>query len=103
MIVGESAAKPGVFSRSLCVNLGSHNKPDARPNHVARVTLFHITLYQNAVAVKAELRNATNLTDVPAEIIAYIFSGQCTICIIVITVYEKCDYLHLLHTAYTED
>jgi hypothetical protein len=71
------ALRGGVL-RDLVVQLGATGKPDARPDHPTRVVLVQTTPHAKrggASGPESEgiLRIATNLLDVPAEIIADIY------------------------------
>jgi Transposase DDE domain len=79
--VSAAARTRGVL-RDLVVNLGAHSKPQARPKHPIRVVLVETTPHKKRGGRKGGtagppsdgiLRIATNLLDVPAEVIADIY------------------------------
>lgn len=79
--VGPPAKQAGVL-RDAVVKLGADSKPQARPDHPVRVILVQTTPHKKTGGRKGGtagppsdgiLRIATNLLDVPAEIIAEIF------------------------------
>jgi hypothetical protein len=85
--VSAEAAAAGVL-RDVVVNLGASCKADARPNHRVRVILIKTTPHTKRGGRKGGtagpssdgvLRIATNLLDVPAEIIADIYKHRWTI------------------------
>lgn len=76
-----AAQEAGVL-RDIVVTLGTGSKPDARPNHPIRVILVKTTPHtqrgkyrggSTGAGSDGILRIATNLLDVPAEIIADIY------------------------------
>lgn len=76
-----AAQEAGVL-RDIVVTLGSSSKPDARPDHPIRVILVKTTPHvkrgkyrggSTGAGSDGILRIATNLLDVPAEVIADIF------------------------------
>jgi len=76
-----TAQEAGVL-RDIVVTLGVGSKPDARPNHPIRVILVKTTPHTNRGKYRGGstgagsdgiLRIATNLLDVPAEVIADIY------------------------------
>jgi IS4 transposase len=79
--VSAAAQQAGVL-RDLVVTLGTSPKPAARPNHAVRVVLVQTTPHEKTGGRKGGtakpssdgiLRIATNLLDVPAEVIAAIY------------------------------
>jgi IS4 transposase len=85
--VSPAAAAAGVL-RDFVVDLGPHSKADARPNHRVRVILIATTPHAKRGGRKGGtagpssdgvLKIATNLLDVPAEIIADIYRHRWTI------------------------
>jgi hypothetical protein len=85
--VSASAAETGVL-RDIVVELGASNKPDARPNHPVRVVMVKCEPHTKRGGRKGGtagppsdgiLRIATNLLDVPSEIIADIYKHRWTI------------------------
>jgi len=85
--VSAAAAAAGVV-RDAIVDLGTTAKPDARPNHPVRVIFVTTTPHTKRGGRKGGtagppsdgvLRIATNLLDVPAEVIADIFRHRWTI------------------------
>ena len=85
--VSEAAGKAGVL-RDIVVRLGANSKRDARPDHPVRVILVQTTPHKKTGGSKGGtaghpsdgiLRIATNLLDVPAEVIASIFQNRWTI------------------------
>lgn len=85
--ISAEAAAAGVL-RDAVVNLGASCKADARPNHPVRVILIKTTPHTKRGGRKGGtagpssdgvLRIATNLLDVPAEIIADIYKHRWTI------------------------
>lgn len=85
--VSAEAAEAGVL-RDAIVKLGAHCKADARPNHAVRVILIKTTPHTKRGGRKGGtagppsdgvLRIATNLLDVPAEVIADIYKHRWTI------------------------
>src|SRR5262245_12906838 len=85
--VAAPAAAVGVL-RDAVVDLGVNSKPDARPNHRVRVILVKCEPHTKRGGRKGGtagppsdgvLRVATNLLDVPAEIIADIYKHRWTI------------------------
>ncbi len=86
-VVAPEAAAAGVL-RDIIVDLGATSKPDARPNHRVRVILVKSAPHAKRGGRKGgtagppsdgTLRIATNLLDVPAEIIADIYKHRWTI------------------------
>jgi hypothetical protein len=82
------AAKDAGVLQDLVVNLGTSHKADARPNHLVRVILVQTTPHKKTGGRKGGtagppsdgiLRIATNLLDVPAEVIADIYQHRWTI------------------------
>jgi hypothetical protein len=82
-----AAASDGVL-RDLIVNLGTSGKADTRPDHPVRVILIKTTPHAKRGGRKGGtagpssdgvLRVATNLLDVPAEIISDIYKHRWTI------------------------
>lgn len=80
----EVAIKSGVL-RDFIVELGVNSKPDARPNHPTRVLLIKTEPHTKRGGRKGKtagppsdgiLRIATNMLDVPAEVIADIFRNR---------------------------
>lgn len=76
-----AAQEAGVL-RDIVVTLGTGSKPDARPDHPIRVILVKTTPHSNRGKYRGGstgagsdgiLRIATNLLDVPAEVIADIY------------------------------
>lgn len=72
-----SAREAGVL-QDLVVTLGTASKPEARPNHPIRVILVQTTPHAKRGGASGPesdgiLRMATNLLDVPAEIIADVY------------------------------
>ena len=85
--VSEGAAADGVL-RDVVVNLGPSCKADARPDHPVRVILIKTTPHTKRGGRKGGtagppsdgiLRIATNLLDVPAEVLADIYKHRWTI------------------------
>lgn len=85
--VGVEASQLGV-ARDFLVNLGNSKKADGSPDHKVRVVLINVTPHKKTGGRKGGsagppsdgvLRIATNLLDVPAEIIADIFRHRWTI------------------------
>lgn len=85
--VSASAASAGVL-RDVSVDLGAAKKPDERPGHRVRVVLVRTTPHTKRGGRKGGtagppsdgvLRIATNLLDVPAEVIADIYRHRWTI------------------------
>lgn len=85
--VSATAAAAGVV-RDIIVNIGVTSKRDARPNHQVRVILVKCEPHTKRGGRKGSsggpssdgmLRIATNLLDVPAEIIADIYKHRWTI------------------------
>ena len=85
--VSVTAAAAGVL-RDVVVDLGAMGKRDARPNHQVRVILVKTTPHTKRGGRKGGtagppsdgvLRIATNLMDVPAEVIADIYRHRWTI------------------------
>ena len=85
--VSVTAAAAGVL-RDVVVDLGAMGKRDARPNHQVRVILVRTTPHTKRGGRKGGtagppsdgvLRIATNLMDVPAEVIAEIYRHRWTI------------------------
>jgi hypothetical protein len=85
--VSTTAAAVGVL-RDIVVDVGATSKPEARPNHPVRVILVKCEPHTRRGGSKGAtagppsdgvLRIATNLLDVPAEIIADIFKHRWTI------------------------
>lgn len=85
--VSDKAAAAGVL-RDMIVNLGASSKADERPNHQVRVILIKCEPHTKRGGRKGGtagppsdgvLRIATNLLDVPAEIIADIYKHRWTI------------------------
>jgi hypothetical protein len=75
--LSEAAREAGVL-RDVVVTLGATGKPDARPDHPIRVILVQTTPHAKRGGARGPesdgiLRIATNLLDVPAEIIADIY------------------------------
>lgn len=82
-----AAADAGVL-RDIVVNIGATSKADARPNHSVRVIMVKCEPHTKRGGRKGAtagspsdgiLRIATNLLDVPAEIIANIYKHRWTI------------------------
>jgi hypothetical protein len=82
--VAAAAQQAGVL-RDLVVTLGASSKPGARPDHAVRVVLVQATPHKKAGGRKGGtagpssdgiLRIATNLLDVPAEVIAAIYKHR---------------------------
>ncbi len=85
--VSRAAAAVGVL-RDIVANVGATSKPEARPNHPVRVILVKCEPHTRRGGSKGAtagppsdgvLRIATNLLDVPAEIIADIYKHRWTI------------------------
>jgi len=85
--VSETAATAGIL-RDFTVNLGACCKPSKRPDHTVRVILIKTTPHKKRGGRKGGtagapsdgvLRIATNMLDVPAEVIADIFQHRWTI------------------------
>jgi hypothetical protein len=85
--VSEAARRAGVL-RDVVVKLGTSHKADARPNHPVRVVLVKAEPHQKRGGRKGGtagspsdgiLRIATNLLDVPAEVIADIYKHRWSI------------------------
>jgi Transposase DDE domain len=85
--VSTAAAAVGVL-RDIVADVGATSKPEARPNHPVRVILVKCEPHTRRGGSKGAtagppsdgvLRIATNLLDVPAEIIADIFKHRWTI------------------------
>ena len=106
--VSPEAAAAGVL-RDIVVDIGANSKPDARPNHRVRVILVKCEPHTKRGGRKGGtagspsdgmLRIATNLLDVPAEIIADIYRHRWTIevrqadCISRYTLYQSRDSAH---------
>jgi hypothetical protein len=75
--VSEEAQNAGVL-RDIVVKMGTTSKPEAQPDHLIRVVLIKTTNHTRGGLNRAPssdgiLRVATNLMDVPAEIIGDIF------------------------------
>ena len=86
-VVSDVAKTAGVI-RDMVVNLGTGSKADAKPNHRVRVILIKTEPHTKRGGRKGGtagpssdgvLRIATNLLDVPAEIIADIYKHRWTI------------------------
>ena len=86
-VVSDVAKTAGVI-RDIVVNLGTGSKADAKPNHQVRVILIKTEPHTKRGGRKGGtagpssdgvLRIATNLLDVPAEIIADIYKHRWTI------------------------
>lgn len=82
------AAKDAGLLQDLVVNLGTSHKAHSRPNHPVRVILVQTTPHKKTGGRKGGtagppsdgiLRIATNLLDVPAEVIAHIYQHRWTI------------------------
>jgi Transposase DDE domain len=82
--VGAAAPAAGVL-RDVVVALGASSKPAARPDHAVRVVLVQTTPHHKTGGRKGgtagpssdgSLRIATNLLDVPAEIVADIYKHR---------------------------
>jgi hypothetical protein len=104
--VGEAAREAGVF-RDVVVDLGANRKPESRPDHAVRVILIKVTPHKKTGGRKGGtagppsdgiLRIATNLRDVPAEVIADIFRHRWTIEIFFRTFKHILGCRHLLST-----
>jgi hypothetical protein len=85
--LSDEARRAGVLSDQL-VELGAASKPEARPGHPVRVILVQTTPHTKRGGRKGGtagppsdgvLRIATNLLDVPAEVIADIYRHRWTI------------------------
>jgi DDE family transposase len=85
--VSSAAAEQGVL-RDIMVDIGATSKSDAKPNHQVRVILVRCEPHTTRGGRKGAtagppsdgvLRIATNLLDVPAEIIADIYKHRWTI------------------------
>jgi Transposase DDE domain len=85
--ISAAAAKAGVL-RDIVVNLGARGKIDTRPNHKIRVILVKTVPHVKRGGRKGQtagvpsdgvLRIATNLLDVPAEVLAEIYRHRWTI------------------------
>lgn len=85
--LSEAAQKSGVL-RDIVVKLGTGSKTAARPNHPVRVVLVQTTPHKKRGGRKGGtagppsdgiIRIATNLVDVPAEVIAEIYRQRWTI------------------------
>ena len=85
--VSATAKQAGVL-RDVVVNLGTTHNPQARPQHPVRVILIQTTPHKKTGGRKGGtagppsdgiLRIATNLLDVPAEVIADIYQHRWTI------------------------
>jgi len=75
--LSEAAKQAGVL-RDIVVTLGATGKPEARPDHPIRVILIQTTPHAKRGGSSGPesdgiLRIATNLLDVPAEIIADVY------------------------------
>lgn len=75
--VSPEAQAAGVL-RDIVVKMGTSSKPEAQPNHLIRVVLIKTTDHKRGGLNKGPssdgiLRIATNLMDVPAEVIGDIF------------------------------
>jgi Transposase DDE domain len=70
-----AGARAAGVRRDIVVRLGASGKPDARPDHPVRVVLVQMTPHAKRGGAQSDgiLRLATNLVDVPAEIIADIY------------------------------
>lgn len=72
-----SAAREAKVVRDVIVRLGHTSKPEARPDHTVRVVIVETTPHarrgQTGPASDGLLRIATDLVDVPAEVIADIY------------------------------
>jgi hypothetical protein len=86
-LLGDAAIAAGVVGDAV-VNLGVHSKADARPDHPVRVVLVETPPHVKTGGRKGGtagppsdglLRIATNLLDVPAEIIAEIYRQRWSI------------------------
>jgi hypothetical protein len=85
--LSDTARAAGVVG-DVVVELGVHSPPTARPNHPVRVVLIQTTPHQRTGGRKGGtagppsdglLRIATNLLDVPAEVIADIYRHRWTV------------------------
>jgi hypothetical protein len=85
--LSEEAVAAGVLSDQI-VRLGQSKQPDARPNHPLRLVMVRMTPHAKRSHRKGNtgagpsdgiLRIATNLLDVPAEIIAVLYQHRFTI------------------------
>lgn len=85
--VSDKAKKAGVLS-DVVVKMGAKSKADAKPNHLIRAILVKTTPRKNrgkgagkkgAPESDGILRIATNLLDVPAEVISEIYRQRWTI------------------------
>ena len=75
--LSDEARKAGVL-RDVVVRMGKNSKPEAQPDHPIRVVMVRMTPHkkrgkQSGSPSDGILRIATNLLDVPAEVIADIF------------------------------
>lgn len=75
--LSDEARKAGVL-RDVVVRMGKNSKPEAQPDHPIRVVMVRMTPHkkrgqQAGSPSDGVLRIATNLLDVPAEVIADIF------------------------------
>jgi Transposase DDE domain len=80
-----AAAQQAGVVRDLVVTLGAASKPAARPSHAVRVVLVQTTPHEKTGGRKGDtagpssdgvIRIATNLLDVPAEVIAAIYKHR---------------------------
>jgi hypothetical protein len=85
--LSRAARRAGVL-RDIVVKLGTSHKAEARPNHAVRVVLVKAELHRKRGGRKGDtagspsdgiLRIATDLLDVPAEIIADIYKHRWSI------------------------
>ena len=84
--VTPEAARAGVI-RDAVFQMGQHSKPGARPDHPIRVVWVKTTPHVKRCGTKGRsgapsdgvLRIATDLLDVPAEIVALIYSYRYTV------------------------
>jgi hypothetical protein len=85
--LSEKAREAGVV-RDVVVQMGLHSKPSARPDHPIRLVIVEVKPHAKRSHRKGStggassdgfLRIATNLTDVPAEILALIYRHRWTI------------------------
>ena len=75
--LSDEAREAGVL-RDVVVRMGKNSKPEAQPDHPIRVVMVRMTPHkkrgkQSGSPSDGILRIATNLLDVPAEVIADIF------------------------------
>jgi hypothetical protein len=83
--LSEEAVAAGIIEDAV-VELGVHSKPEARPDHPIRIVTIQVEPHEKrrwkgktGTACDGYLRLATNMLDVPAEVIALIYRYRWTI------------------------